>query len=455
MSWSGTYISKPVSMADVKAAIGSSSNDLATLCTSSYINMWSKFKPIFHSGVEPLTDAQFADDTGGTSGYRIKYGIKRANSYGTTDLVNSAGVVQDRQWEYIRPSGGTSSPYRLSDFASKESNYYGYSPNAAPPFQFSIPTNNGILPIPAANTDGTVVTFYFRFGNAVDGWSSSHSISPTEILTSSELNYYPTVGFFFKSGNYSAQYYVSSQYKLSEVISSHGYVAIVHVDTKTMRDAMNGSSGSRPDLMFADDATWTTIMFLSYKYCDGTAANQLTSGNVSRLQYKADWPDRHLFKVKTSTWMDYVSKLWFTVTMRKRSNTQFDVTQIVVEYNASQRINGIAVEIEYGIVGGAESGSITGTSYGTVIAQDGQGNCYVYRTTDTLTMQGSTTKTYNTNGVTQPNINITSTLPGGEKVAYVIMRFTYGGVPVGDNVNIRCDTISSGATTTATAKIKG
>lgn len=451
MGWSGTYVSKPVSMSDVKSAIGSSSNDLATLCTSTAINMWSKIKPIFHSGVEALSDSQFADNTGGQSGYQIKYGIKRANSYGTTDLVNSAGVVQDRQWEYIRPSGGTSSPYRLSDFASVDRAGYGYSPKAVPPFQLNISSNNGILPIPAANTDGTIITFYFRFGNAVDNWSSAHSISPTELLTTSELNYYPTVGFFFKSGNLSAQYYVSSQYKLSEVISSHQYVAIVHVDTKTMRDAMN----SRPDVWFADGVTWTTIMFLSYKYCDGTAANQLTSGNISRLQYQANWPDRHLFKVKTSTWMDYVRKLWFTVTMRKRSNTQFDVTQVVVTYSASQRINNIAIEIEYGIVGGAELGSISGTSYGTVVAQDSQGSCYVYKTTDTLTMQGSTTKIYNTNGVTQPNINITGALPAGEKVAYVIMRFDYGGIEVSGTVNIRCDTISSGGTTTGTAKIKG
>ena len=85
MGWNGTYLYKPVSMSDVKSAVGSSSNDLATLCTSSAINMWSKYKPIFHSGVSPLTNAQFAEDTGGQSGYRIKYGIKRANGYAVSE----------------------------------------------------------------------------------------------------------------------------------------------------------------------------------------------------------------------------------------------------------------------------------------------------------------------------------------------------------------------------------
>lgn len=445
MGWSGTYVYKPVSMSDVKSALGSSSNDLATLCTSGAINMWSKIKPIFHSGVGALSDSQFADDTGGQSGYRIKYGIKRANSYGTTDLVNSAGVIQDRPWEYVRPAGGTSSPYRLSDFASVDRAGYGYSPKAAPPFRLNITSTNGILPIPAGNTDGTIVTFYFRFGNAVDGWSSAHSISPTELLTTSELNYYPTVGFFFKSGNLSVQYYVSSQYKLSEVISSHGYVAMVQVNTKTMCDALN----TRPDVWFADGVIWTTIHFLSYKYCDGTAANQLTSGNISRLQYNSSWPDRHFFTVKTSTWMDKISKLWFTVTMRRQTNGKFDVTNIAVQYSSSQQFSGIAVRIEYGIVGGSSCGYLDNTSSGSYV--DG-----IYKVTDSMNMAGGTyTKNFNTSTVTNPNFNFTGTLPAGEKVAYIVMGFDYGGIEVSGTVNIRCDTISSGGTTTGTAKIKG
>ena len=39
-------ISAPVSIDDVKQALGESSNDLATLCKSENINIWSKYKTI-------------------------------------------------------------------------------------------------------------------------------------------------------------------------------------------------------------------------------------------------------------------------------------------------------------------------------------------------------------------------------------------------------------------------
>lgn len=43
-------ISAPVSIDDVKKALGESSNDLATLCKSENINIWSKYKPISCKG---------------------------------------------------------------------------------------------------------------------------------------------------------------------------------------------------------------------------------------------------------------------------------------------------------------------------------------------------------------------------------------------------------------------
>ena len=47
-------ISAPVSIDDVKQALGESSNDLATLCKSDGIVPWSKYKPIAYS--QPFTD---------------------------------------------------------------------------------------------------------------------------------------------------------------------------------------------------------------------------------------------------------------------------------------------------------------------------------------------------------------------------------------------------------------
>ena len=58
--------SSNISVAMVKAELGASSNDVGTLCTHPNVNKWSKRKPINHSSVVPLTEAQFA---------ALKYGI--------------------------------------------------------------------------------------------------------------------------------------------------------------------------------------------------------------------------------------------------------------------------------------------------------------------------------------------------------------------------------------------
>ena len=42
-------ISAPVSIDDVKRALGEGSNDLATLCKSENILLWSKYKPTNYS----------------------------------------------------------------------------------------------------------------------------------------------------------------------------------------------------------------------------------------------------------------------------------------------------------------------------------------------------------------------------------------------------------------------
>ena len=46
MSIINGIIQAPVSIADVKTALGETSNDLAALCRSDKINMWAKFKPV-------------------------------------------------------------------------------------------------------------------------------------------------------------------------------------------------------------------------------------------------------------------------------------------------------------------------------------------------------------------------------------------------------------------------
>ena len=46
MSIVNGIITAPVSIEDIKEILNESSNDIATLCKSSNINMWSKYKPV-------------------------------------------------------------------------------------------------------------------------------------------------------------------------------------------------------------------------------------------------------------------------------------------------------------------------------------------------------------------------------------------------------------------------
>lgn len=141
-SYNGRIIA-PVSIDDVKQALGESSNDLATLCKSDGIVPWSKYKPIAYS--QPFTDIPPVreDRTIDVTSYsgapcivrcgmlvpEIKYNV---NNFSTIfDIAER--LEGDNTWGNINYSydtynfyhlhGGTSEPYRLGDFR----NYCDYA----------------------------------------------------------------------------------------------------------------------------------------------------------------------------------------------------------------------------------------------------------------------------------------------------------------------------------------
>ena len=128
------YITKPVSVSDVQGALGDTSTDLGTLCTSNNINKWAKFKPIKYASVERLTYEQIAGAHFGLDPAENKTLAKKSDSgvsgasvvSSSTDLENVLNANKD--WTYIIPSGGSASPYRLTDFyaPANRDNGYGY-----------------------------------------------------------------------------------------------------------------------------------------------------------------------------------------------------------------------------------------------------------------------------------------------------------------------------------------
>lgn len=161
-------ISAPVSIDDVKKALGESSNDLATLCKSENINIWSKYKPISCKGdfkEYPIIEDSDEIVTSSYSKYtcvvrcgmnipmdtyknlRNNYGgegfaiepckdLYKNNVYGLLGIDKDASTNSHTVFASGKhfPKGGTNSPYRLGDFRNYNSKAISNM------FQSSIPT---------------------------------------------------------------------------------------------------------------------------------------------------------------------------------------------------------------------------------------------------------------------------------------------------------------------------
>lgn len=144
-------ISAPVSIDDVKQALGESSNDLATLCKSENINIWSKYKPISCKGEfkeYPIREDSEEIVTSSYSKYtcvvrcgmnipmdtyknlRYNYGgegfaIEGCYNFYIDNVYGAVGGIPDNTSTRVSgkhfPKGGVNSPYRLSDFRNYNS----------------------------------------------------------------------------------------------------------------------------------------------------------------------------------------------------------------------------------------------------------------------------------------------------------------------------------------------
>jgi hypothetical protein len=132
MSYSNGIISAPISFSDVQHVLGVSDTDLATLCKENTINKWSFYKPVDNLRLFNLEDVHYyaADD-----GFVFP-------AFTTAPALLQAKIAGTALWAYRKPSGGTASPYRLTDFK-------GYNHNSANPYIFSLGEST-------INSDGTI-----------------------------------------------------------------------------------------------------------------------------------------------------------------------------------------------------------------------------------------------------------------------------------------------------------
>ena len=92
----------------VAQAIGAGTNDVGSLCKHTNVNKWSKYKPVRLEKVTGLTESDF----------------KQAN-FGFNILASSDSPSVDilsRYWDYLKPIGGSATPFRLGDFRQYDHN---------------------------------------------------------------------------------------------------------------------------------------------------------------------------------------------------------------------------------------------------------------------------------------------------------------------------------------------
>ena len=131
MANNGTLITAPDSMPkDMSDVLHIGGTDLDLNCKSSYINMWSKYKPVIIALIGTTDQFDFTSNNWKTSatwwkGQTGTCGIVPYQLNNIADVTSHCDGTENG-WVYNKPLGGANSPYRLTDFV-------GYNHAAVPP----------------------------------------------------------------------------------------------------------------------------------------------------------------------------------------------------------------------------------------------------------------------------------------------------------------------------------
>lgn len=444
-----------VSFSSINSALGTSYTDLASLCKSSVINMWAKFKPIYHSEKGLLKNSQRQDNSHSVSGYAISWGIKKPAVSSWSDYINTSnGVVKSGIWGYDRPQGGTASPYRLADFVevndSGVATGNGYSHGAKCPIQITLSQENYLyVPYYPSTGDGATLMFLFTFQNGIVGWSASHSLKIGEIFAS-ELSYYPTVIFTCYYNGQIYEYAKSGDNTVSYYTGNVNPIVQVSIDTKVLAQSVLHDGGSDHSGALADGAKWTACMVLVRDKVAGTTTQHTISNNqIRRLEYSTG-VDRKEMEVKNISTLDYITALSYVVTLKKSSSNSnyYYMDSISMTITTT---SGDSVSFNVSSVFTCLIGVIGGTGWDGDKSTDGRENWATVHLD--ISERGRTvTKTISPVN-SYPEFRFSGSLPGGERVAAGDVTFTDGSLYLPkSSFSIRVDGGASTYTQTVTVK---
>ena len=178
-------ITTPVVMPDDLASIlGITGTDLSTACQSSAINQWAKYKPVRFAKTEQLTEQNFIYANYGISDIptwtRLDYmsiflfssnkGSLQSVYWPECDIAK--GNLSIDYWVYLKPQGGSSQPFRLTD-----SSYYYHG--AEKPIGNIVSTSIIIKPIGTMRvsfTMGALSNYTLKLSDLTWPGSSSYSV---------------------------------------------------------------------------------------------------------------------------------------------------------------------------------------------------------------------------------------------------------------------------------------
>lgn len=351
MAYSSHLITAPIGIYDVQRALGTSANDVGNLCVRTNINMWARYKPIKYQKIAQLTSTEWNN---------ARHGVYRSSSL---PLFNTNGRLNHDVWTYDRPTGGSASPYRLTDF----NRYYHVAPC---PVKLIFSTD--ILTI-LNTSDQNIISFAFTFEQGISMWRSDDCcLYMRDIFyNSTSLNRYLTVGIVHYITNNYVGYFKSSDYKLSNYIAdssqqlSNAPVANVLVDLADFKTKMQST-------YLTDGTKWEAVMFLCSSKLDG--ATSITTGETELLQYDGtvtqdsdgyeEGCDRHIMTVKNASWASEITGMTVATTYEKDGATQYKISQVVITVTraANSPARSFSLECEAICIGGAMSNSQQQTS---------------------------------------------------------------------------------------------
>ena len=339
-------INAPVTIANVASIVRSGGTDLADIIANGNINKWAKYKPIVRATVDTVSGQWDRNNNtwlasanwwrGGDGHCGLTFSV--FSELGT--LTNSNTFLYklyhlQLPWTYTKPSGGSSSPYRLQDFAKYDSD--------AVPCVGQLAGAGGTIYVPASGQGTRTLVLNY----------DSPSAGDTNL----------TLSDFAHGGTSFTQFYLAVL-----MVKGNRYIVVSSVN----HIGETGSALIETEVGYDDIGTWQVVPFLSSVII--TATGQFQTGTYISAGY--DQLDIIKLASSGSVFQIFASGVWSNT-----AHTQIGI-QVTVKNNnsASKTFNGGLTVYIYKTDPSATSGAT-----GTLEAQ------YTYSTTFTVNANSSYT----------------------------------------------------------------